>query len=99
MDRLNRRKFISAGVTGLAGASMFIPQLLQGKNKVAAMKHIGVQSWVIKDDLVKDMSGTLKIMGAMGYNSIEMCSPPGYAKAGFGPLQNLSARQLKSTIN
>ncbi|MEX2235071.1 MAG: sugar phosphate isomerase/epimerase [Cyclobacteriaceae bacterium] len=98
MNLLNRRKFISTGVTGLAGASMFIPQLLQGKNKSAAMKHIGVQSWVIKDDLTKDMSGTLKKMGAMGYNSIEMCSPPGYANSGFGALQNLSASQMKSII-
>ena len=96
MNLLNRRKFISTGAAGLAGASMFIPQLLQGKNSGnAAMKHIGVQSWVIKNELTKDMSGTLKKMGALGYNSIEMCSPPGYADSGFGALQSLSAAQMK----
>jgi sugar phosphate isomerase/epimerase len=97
MDLLNRRKFITTGVTGLAGASMFIPQLLQGKNK--GMKQIGVQSWVIKNDLAKDMSGTLKNLAAIGYNSIEMCSPPGYANIGFGALQHLSASQMKGIIN
>ena len=99
MDLLNRRKFISAGVSGLAGASMFIPELLQGKGPGARLKQIGVQTWVIKDELSKDFSGTLKKMGAMGFNSIEMCSPPGYAKAGFGPLQHLSAKELKKMIN
>jgi sugar phosphate isomerase/epimerase len=98
MDLLNRRKFITSGVTGLAGASLFIPQLLQGRNKNVAMKQIGVQSWVIKDDLAKDMSGTLKKMAAIGYNSIEMCSPPGYANSGFGALQHLSASEMKRII-
>lgn len=98
MERVNRRKFISAGVTGLAGASVFIPQLLQGKNP-AANKRIGFQSWVMKEELGKDFTGTLKKMAALGFNSIEMCSPPGYARFGFGVLQNLSARELKSKIN
>lgn len=96
MDRINRRKFIAAGASGLAGASLFIPQLLHGKHATAKLKHIGFQSWAIKDELAKDLSGTLKKMGALGFNSIEMCSPPGYAKYGFGPLQDLSAKELKS---
>ena len=38
-------------------------------------------------------------MAGIGFNSIEMCSPPGYAGAGFGSLQSLSARELKRNIN
>ena len=38
-------------------------------------------------------------MAELGYNSIEMCSPPGYAKMGFGPLEKLSASELKKIIN
>ncbi|HET9485879.1 MAG TPA: sugar phosphate isomerase/epimerase [Chryseosolibacter sp.] len=99
MDQLNRRKFISRGVTGLAGASMLIPQLLQGKNLSAKKKQIGFQSWIVKDDIGKDFSGTLKKMSALGFNSIEMCSPPGYSRFGFGALQHLSAKDLKKQIN
>lgn len=86
-------------MTGLAGASIMLPHLLHGENTNPGMKRIGFQSWVIKDELAKDLGGTLKKMGALGYNSVEMCSPPGYAKYGFGPLQHLSARQLKDTIH
>ena len=98
MEPLNRRKFISAGVAGLAGASMFIPRLLEGKNS-PKLKQIGFQTWVIREDLAKDFSGTLMKMGALGFNSLEMCSPAGYAKYGFGPLQHLSGRDLKKKIH
>lgn len=99
MNSLNRRKFISRGVAGMAGASLLIPHLLHGKDHVAKKKQIGFQSWVMKDELGKDFSGTLRKMGALGYNSIEMCSPPGYSRFGFGALQHLSARELKKMIN
>ena len=98
MHRVNRRKFISSGVTGLAGASLLIPQILYSKDPSAKKKQIGFQSWVMREELGKDLTGTLKKMASIGYNSIELCSPPGYARMGFGPLQNLSARDLKNKI-
>lgn len=98
MNRVNRRKFISAGVTGLAGASLLIPQLLHGNTPPAKKNQIGFQSWVMKDELAKDFSGTLQKMAALGYNSIEMCSPQGYAQFGFGALQRFNARELKTMI-
>jgi sugar phosphate isomerase/epimerase len=99
MDLLNRRKFISKGVTGLAGASLLLPNLLRAEGKSKELKSIGFQSWVVKDDIGKDFPGTLKKMGALGFNSLEMCSPPGYSKFGFGALQSLSASKLKGIIN
>lgn len=95
---VNRRKFISAGLAGIAGASI-LPQLLYSNSLPAKKKQIGFQSWVMKDELGKDFSGTLKKMAALGFNSIEMCSPPGYSRFGFGALQHLSAKELKKNIN
>jgi sugar phosphate isomerase/epimerase len=60
---------------------------------------IGFQVWTIKDSLVKDFPGTLKKMAALGYQSMEMCSPPGYESSGFGPLMNLKAKEMKQIIN
>lgn len=99
MDQLNRRKFISAGVAGLAGASLLVPEWLHAKDARAKKKQIGFQSWVMREEIGKDFTGTLKKMAALGYNSIEMCSPPGYARSGFGALQSLSAKELKKQIN
>jgi len=99
MNLLNRRKFISTGVAGLAGASLFVPRLLHGEGKTKKLKQIGFQSWIVREEIGKDLAGTLKKMGALGYNSIEMCSPAGYAKLGFGPLEKLTASELKTAIN
>lgn len=97
MNLLNRRKFIASGVAGLTGASVLLPELLRAE-PVKGMKHIGFQSWVVRQEIGKDLTGTLKKMGALGFNSFELCSPPGYAKMGFAPLQEMSASQLKRTI-
>ncbi len=34
-----------------------------------------------------------------GYQSVEMCSPPGYESSGFGPLMKYSAKEMKQIIN
>ena len=98
MDLLNRRKFISTGVAGLAGASILVPKLLYGEGNAKGMKNIGFQSWIVREEIGKDLKGTLRKMGGLGFNSLEMCSPPAYADSGFGPLQKLSASEMKSTF-
>jgi len=45
------------------------------------------------------LPGTLKMVAQMGYQSVEMCSPPGYESSGFGPLMNLKAKEMKQIIN
>lgn len=86
-------------MAGLAGASLLAPQLLRADGMAKGLKHIGFQSWIVREEIGKDLPGTLKKMGAMGYNSLEMCSPKGYASTGFGPLQDLPAATLKKMIN
>ena len=44
----------------------------------------------------KDFEGTLRELAAIGYRTIEMCSPPSYAE--FRPLAGLSAAQMRHTI-
>jgi sugar phosphate isomerase/epimerase len=56
----------------------------------------GIQIWTVKDQLLKDFPGTLKMIAGLGYESVEMCSPPGY---GFTPLMNMSAKEMKTIIN
>jgi sugar phosphate isomerase/epimerase len=95
---LNRRKFISTGIAGITGTAVLLPKLLHAE-PLKGMKQIGFQSWVVREEIGKDLTGTLKKMAGLGFNSFELCSPPGYAKMGFGPLQNMSAPQLKRTIH
>jgi hypothetical protein len=49
--------------------------------------------------LNKYFSGTLKMMSGLGYQVVEMCSPPGYVSTGFGPLVNMKGDEMKKIIN
>lgn len=95
-NAISRRAFISTSAAGLAGASLFAPQLLMGADKT---KAIGFQSWIIRDTIGNDFPAALKMMVGMGYNSVEMCSPLSYGKYGFSSLQNLKGKELKKIIN
>jgi sugar phosphate isomerase/epimerase len=97
MSYINRRSFISHSAA-LAGAALLAPSILRGGNFSAIKGPIGFQSWIVRKSIEQDFTGTLKKMASLGYNSIEMCSPQGYAKMGFGPLEKLKASELKSTI-
>jgi sugar phosphate isomerase/epimerase len=99
MEELSRRKFISKGASVLASAALLSPMLSHADIlKSGGGFPIGFQSWVIKEQLAKDFAGTLKQMNAMGYEAIEMCSPPGYKDYGFGPLNSLSASEMKKVM-
>jgi len=59
---------------------------------------IGCQTWPVRESLAKDFDGTLKTLASSGFKAIEMCSPPGYANAGFGPLVGIKASEMRNRI-
>jgi sugar phosphate isomerase/epimerase len=101
MNKLSRRKFLSRSVMGIGSAVIAsrVPLDLNAGTIYKSVKMpVGFQVWTVKDQLVKDFPGTLKMMAGLGYQSVEMCSPPGYESSGFGPLMNLKAREMKQII-
>jgi sugar phosphate isomerase/epimerase len=60
---------------------------------------IGCQSWPVREALAKDFPGTLKQLAGVGFRTLEMCSPPGYATSGFGPLAKMKAAEIRQAID
>jgi len=60
---------------------------------------VGCQTYPVREALGKDFEGTLKQLSGIGYKMIEMCSPPGYEKSGYGPLMKLSAKEMRQKIH
>jgi sugar phosphate isomerase/epimerase len=60
---------------------------------------IGCQVYPVREALGKDFEGTLAQLAGIGYKAIEMCSPQGYARAGFGPLTSLKTSEIKQKIH
>ena len=100
MSVITRKEFILKSTAGLAG-TLLVPHFLHAtpENNFTVPGPIGFQSWVVRELIEKDFPGTMKMMAGMGFQSVEMCSPPGYAAYGFGSLQKLTATELKKIIN
>ena len=99
---MNRRKFIENSAASLAAVGIFS----QIPNSLFAMPNykginipIGYQSYVLRDEINKDIVGTLKKTFEMGYQHVEMCSPFGYAPSNFGSLAKYTGKELKNIVN
>jgi sugar phosphate isomerase/epimerase len=102
MKKLSRRQFLGRSALGIGSAviAFQIPLSLRADMYDKAVKlPLGFQVWTIKDQLINDFSGTLKMMAGLGYQSVEMCSPPGYESSGFGPLMKLKPKEMLQIIN
>jgi sugar phosphate isomerase/epimerase len=98
---MNRRQFFGKSAMGIGTAMLAsqIPMNLEAAVGLKALKKpLGFQVWTVKDQLIKDFAGTLKMMAGMGYQSVEMCSPPGYASSGFGPLVSMSGSEMHKIV-
>lgn len=101
MNTLSRRQFLGKSALA-AGTALVVSQLpvigntssISGTAKLPA----GFQVWTIKDQLINDFAGTLKMMASMGYKTVEMCSPPGYESSGFKPLMSMKAKEMRSIV-
>ncbi|HMH31381.1 MAG TPA: TIM barrel protein [Puia sp.] len=101
MNKLNRRKFLGQASMGL-GSALLLSRLSLNAARASgrAGKHtLGFQTFPIRDALSKDFPGTLKMMADMGYQTVEMCSPSGYAGIGFGKFATMKGGEIKKVIN
>jgi sugar phosphate isomerase/epimerase len=102
MKKITRRDFFGKSAAGL-GSALLASRLPFDLNSDPVLKTvnlpIGFQVWTIKDMLIKDFPGTLKMMYDLGYRNMEMCSPPGYESSGFGPLMKMTAKEMKKIVN
>ena len=102
MKNINRRDFIGKTSTVLGGTFLLsqLPSWVSAQAlSLANDIPLGFQAFTIREMMGKDFAGTLKTMAGFGYKVIELCSPPGYSKMGFGFLENMKAAEIKKIIN
>src|SRR5438128_2393998 len=91
MPTLSRRHFLTSSAIGTAAALCLEADPLG--------MPIGCQTYPVREEIGKDFPGTLKQLAAIGYRRIEMCSPPGYEKSGYGSLVNMKASEMRQIIH
>src|SRR5580700_8264236 len=89
-NAISRRRFLGVSAMGVAGAAYLRANPLGFP--------IGCQTFPVRDTIGTDFEGTLKELAGMGFERIEMCSPPGYEKMGYGGLVKMTAAELRGKI-
>jgi sugar phosphate isomerase/epimerase len=97
MNAISRREFvktaaISATAAGVLGAG--VPKLRANPLGLP----IGCQTWPVREMIAKDFPGTLKQLADAGFQSVELCSPAGYADSGFGGLAKYKGAELRKIL-
>lgn len=96
MTNLSRRQFFGGAAIGAAAGYLTVGPTSLDADPLGL--PIGCQTWPVRDTIGKDLDGTLRQLAGYGYRRIELCSPPSYQGAGFGPLKDLTGSQLRDRI-
>src|ERR1700760_3927842 len=91
---LSRRTFLNHAAIASMG-SFSLRGILHGAPLGMPM---GFQIYGVREQASQNLAGTLKQVAALGYKRVELCSFPGYAKSGFGPLADMRPEDVRKTI-
>jgi len=97
MASISRREFIQKTAADTALAALLGARVVELGAKPLGMP-IGCQTWPVRTMIAKDFPGTLKLLADAGFERIELCSPVGYATAGFRDLNKYSGADLRKII-
>jgi sugar phosphate isomerase/epimerase len=92
---ISRREALIKTAAGVAGALATLSAEL-GADPLGL--PIGCQTYPVRAMIEKDFPGTLKDLADAGFQRIELCSPAGYAKAGFGDIAKYKGPELRKII-
>jgi sugar phosphate isomerase/epimerase len=98
MPPISRREFIRrASSSAVCGAIVSTGTRILRANPLGL--PIGCETWPVRAMIAKDFPGTLKQLAAAGFQSIELCSPVGYADSGFAGLAKFKGSELRKIIH
>jgi len=98
MPEMSRREFAKTAAMYAAAAGLGSGSAPELRANPLGLP-IGCQTWPVRDMIAKDFPGTIKQLAASGFQSIELCSPVGYADSGFAGLGKYSGAELRKIMS
>jgi len=98
MSEMSRREFAKTAAMYAAAAGFISGGGPELRANPLGMP-IGCQTWPVRDMIAKDIPGTIKQLAATGFQTIELCSPVGYADSGFAGLAKYSGMELRKILS
>ena len=96
MSKVSRREFIKDSAMGAAAVGLLSAGAEVRANPLGL--PIGCQTWPVRAMIAKDFPGTIKMLAAAGFQTVELCSPVGYADSGFAGLAQYSGAELRRIL-
>src|SRR6266516_5114062 len=94
MSAISRRDFCKSAAMQAAAAGFLFSSVRELRATPLGLP-IGCQTWPVREMIAKDFPGTIKQLAGAGFQSIELCSPVGYADSGFAGLAKYTGAELR----
>src|SRR5216684_5064624 len=98
MSAISRREFLQSAATYAAAAGFLSSSARELRANPLGMP-LGCQTWPVREMIAKDFPGTIKQLGAAGFQTIELCSPVGYSDSGFAGLAKYTPSELRKILS
>jgi sugar phosphate isomerase/epimerase len=97
MSSLSRRDFCKVAASQAAVAGLISAGVMKLHANPLGLP-IGCQTWPVRNMIAQDFPGTIKQLAATGFQSVELCSPVGYADNGFAGLAKYKGSEIKQIL-
>ena len=97
MSAISRREFFKNAAASAAVAGFLSASARMLRADPLGMP-IGCQTWPVRTMIAKDFPGTIKQLAEAGFQTIELCSPVGYADSGFAGIGKYTGAELRRIL-
>jgi len=97
MSMISRREFVKNASTYAAAASFLSAGVVELRANPLGMP-IGCQTWPVREMIATDFPGTIKQLADAGFQTVELCSPVGYADSGFAGLAKYKGADIRKIL-
>ena len=98
MSAMSRREFVKNAAMSAAAAGFISAGSPELRANPLGMP-IGCQTWPVREMIAKDFPGTIKQLADAGFQTIELCSPVGYAEHGFAGVGKYTGSELRKILS
>jgi sugar phosphate isomerase/epimerase len=97
MPGISRREFFGKTAADTTVAGFLSTGLLELRANPLGMP-IGCQTYPVRKMIAEDFPGTIKQLAEAGFQTIELCSPVGYADSGFAAIGKYRGAELRRML-
>jgi sugar phosphate isomerase/epimerase len=97
MSAISRREFMKSSAMSAAAVGVLSAGAEVRANPLGL--PIGCQTWPVRAMIAKDFPGTMKQLGDAGFQTVELCSPVGFADSGFAGVAQYSGAELRRILS